>query len=576
MVYGGYSSAGVKPVNEDAFAAYQPDTALADYKGIAVCVADGVSCSEQAQLASTTSVTHFLQDYYSTPDSWDVKTAISRVLSSLNAWLFHHGQQASARHNSLVTTLSSVIVKSNTAHIAHVGDSRIYRLRQGVLEPMTRDHLHRHGNGREYLSRALGMDTHLEVDYREEILAEGDLFLLTTDGVHGFLNDPDLLAVVQPLADAGVSQHQLEKGCKELVRRALEHGSNDNLSACLLLVRELPLPELDEARRSLTARVIPPVLKVGDKIDHYQITDILFAGTRSHVYKVQNRRDGKIYVLKAPSLNFSDDLVYLEGFVREQWAGSRLDHPNVLKIYPPAEQSPYLYHISEWLPGQSLRQWMLDNPQPTLTQVRHITEQIVHGLRALQRAGMVHRDLKPENVMLLADGGLKLIDLGTVLVRGLAEINSAVTEDIPQGSVNYVAPETVLHNRATVQSDQFSLAVMVYEMLAGGQPYQMDQVHRRGARSIQQWKYRSLCERRPDIPVWFDLAVKKACDPDLSKRYEAYSEFLHDLHTPNPALLRQQQQRPLMERHPVRFWQGVSALLLLMVLIEALLLTHTL
>ena len=95
VTLGGYSSAGPKDENQDAFAACI--TTQEHYKGVALCVADGVSCSEHAQQASTTSVTHFLQDYYSTPDSWDVKTAAGRVLSSLNAWLYHHGQQASAR-----------------------------------------------------------------------------------------------------------------------------------------------------------------------------------------------------------------------------------------------------------------------------------------------------------------------------------------------------------------------------------------------------------------------------------------------------------------------------------------------
>ena len=108
VTFGGFSSAGNKPENQDAFAAWQPSTNSARYKGIACCIADGVSCSDNAQQASTTSVTHFLNDYYSTPDSWDVKTAAGKVLSSLNAWLYHHGQQASARHNSLVTTLSSL------------------------------------------------------------------------------------------------------------------------------------------------------------------------------------------------------------------------------------------------------------------------------------------------------------------------------------------------------------------------------------------------------------------------------------------------------------------------------------
>jgi len=192
VTYGGFTSAGTKNENQDAFAAYQPTMGITKYKGIGMCIADGVSCSENAQHASTTSVTHFLNDYYSTPDTWDVKTAVRHVLSSLNAWLYHHGQQASARHNGLVTTFSAMILKSNTLHIFHVGDSRVYRLRGNVLEQLTRDHTHHHGNGQSYLSRALGMDNNLDVDYYTSDLLADDILIATTDGVHEYTNKAEL------------------------------------------------------------------------------------------------------------------------------------------------------------------------------------------------------------------------------------------------------------------------------------------------------------------------------------------------------------------------------------------------
>lgn len=562
--FGGFSSAGIKDENQDAFAACQPSLAQARYKGIALCVADGVSCSRHAQQASSTSVTHFLQDYYSTPDSWDVKTAAARVLSSLNAWLFHHGRQDSARHDSLVTTFSGLILKSATAHVLHVGDSRVYRLREQTLEQLSRDHSVQQG-GREFLSRALGMDSHLEVDYGQEPLHSGDIFLLTTDGVHGFLTTAQLQQALQLLpAEAG--QHQLERACRQLVQQALEQGSDDNASCCIVQIQQVAEPDFHEAQRELQARIIPPVLKAGDTIDHFRVLDVLYAGTRSHLYKVRNLRDRRDYVLKAPSLNFQDDLVYLEGFMREQWAGSRMDHLNLMKIYPPAGPSRFLYHISEWLDGITLRQWMYDNPQPDIASVRAIAGDIIHALRALQRAGMVHRDLKPENIMLPAQGGLKLIDFGTVQVRGLAEIRAAVQEDCPQGSVNYVAPETVLHGDAGYYSDLFSLGVILYEMLSGTQPFRMDQVHRRGARSLAQWQYQPL--PRHDLPLWLDLTLRKACAPDPRQRYAAFSELWTDLHKPNATLVHQYQQRPLLQREPVRVWQWISAGLAVTVLLQ--------
>ena len=564
--FGGISVAGRKPVNQDAFAVYQPTLSVVRYKGVGVCVADGVSSSENSQQASSTSVTHFLQDYYSTPDSWDVKTAAGKVLSALNSWLYHHGQQASARHNGLVTTFSGMILKSRTAHVFHAGDSRIYHFRGGHLEQVTRDHVHNMG-GSQPLSRAMGMDTRLEVDYLQRDLQQGDLFLLSTDGVHGFLGHARLTAALAAIA-SDASQRDLELVCQQLQADALAAGSDDNLTCVILKIRDLPASDLEEMQRSASMRVIPPVLKEGDVLDHFQVKKVIHANTRSYLYKVVSKRDGKTYALKAPSINFEDDPAYLEGFAREQWIGSRLDHPNLMKIWPQQENSRYLYHLCEWLEGISLRQWMHDHPHADLQVVRAITDQIIPGLRALQRMGMVHRDIKPENVILTDSGEVKIIDYGTVAVRGLAELGVFSLEDVPVGSVNYIAPEYVVDGVANTQSDLFSLAVMVYEMLAGTQPYDMEHVYRRGAKSVSEWKYKPLRSERPDLPLWLDLTLQKAMHPAVAQRYAAFSEFRTDLFQPNESLLALHTRQPLMQRNPLAFWQGVAALLALVAVAE--------
>lgn len=569
VTYGGFSTAGLKEENQDAFAAYQPTLGITKYKGIAACIADGVSCSENAQHASTTSVTTFLNDYYSTPDSWDVKNASQRVLGSLNAWLYHHGQQASARHNSLVTTFTGFILKSNTLHIFHVGDSQLLRLRNNSLEPLTRAHTHHQGNGQELLSRALGMDTNLDVDYGAVDIEKGDILIATTDGVHGFLSNADIRKLLAPLQSAEtVNQSDMENYAEQMVSVAKMQQSNDNLTCFILRVENVPDKNLEEAQQELSVRTIPPVLKVGDKIDQFQVESIIYNGTRSHLYKVLNRRNNKHYVLKAPSLNFTEDLVYLEGFVREQWVGSRIDHDNVMRILPAEPNGQFLYHTCEEINGDSLRQWIHDHPNASLHDVRGIVEQIISGLRVFQRAGMLHRDIKPENVMITTSGIVKLIDFGTVSVSGLAEIRSPIEEEGPVGSVQYIAPETVISGMTIMQSDMFSLAVMIYEMFSQQMPYKMEKVHRRGAKSIKEWQYQSLNEHRPDLPQWLDLTLQKACHPNYRDRYEAYSEFWHDLLKPNEALMQQYNRRPLLEQGSGKIWKIVSFALILIVMVQ--------
>jgi serine/threonine protein kinase len=185
---------------------------------------------------------------------------------------------------------------------------------------------------------------------------------------------------------------------------------------------------------------------------------------------------------------------------------------------------------------------------------------------------MLHRDLKPENIMITSSGQVKLIDFGTVSVRGLAEISTPIEEEIPVGSVHYIAPESVINNLSIMQSDMFSLAVMIYEMLTQTLPYKMEKVHRRGAKSPDQWQYQSFKEHRPDLPRWLDLTLEKACHPNYKQRYEAYSELWNDLLKPNADLMRNFRRRPLLQQQSSKIWQLVSIVLMIIVLIQTYLL----
>ncbi len=565
---GGYTTAGLKKRNEDAFAAKIPDSVgVINYKGVVACVADGVSCSENAQQASLTSVTQFIEDYYSTPDSWSVKKSAARVLTSLNSWLFHHGQQGDIRHNGLVTTFCGVIVKSNTAHLLNAGDSRIYRYRNGRLKQLTRDHAHKQYGRKSFLTRALGMDSRLEVDYHQASLQVDDLLVMTTDGVHEYLNLEESIELLDH------TENGLEATAKASVERALANGSDDNLSCLLLRIKSLPQADVNEVHRQLTELAIPPVMTVGNKIDQFEVLQVMYSGTRSHLYRVKDTQSAREFVLKAPSENFSEDTQYLEGFIREQWAGRRLNSPSVMKIYERPHESPFLYHLCEPIEGITLRQWMHDHPNPSFDTVREMTESIIRGVRVFQRMGMVHRDLKPENVIITPRNTAVIIDFGTVQVDGLEEIASPLGEEVPVGSVDYIAPEYLRGEKGLHYSDIFSVGVMVYEMLTGKLPYKTSPEQQRNPQRYQDWHYRSSRNYRKDIPLWLDLTLEKACSESPAKRYHVMSEFLSDLSTPNAQLVGDRESAPLMTRNPVLFWQWVSAILFGAVMIQAWFLT---
>lgn len=173
------SDKGRKPSNQDFYGAYLPDDAQRRHKGIAIALADGISSSTVSREASEAVVGGFLGDYYATPASWSVKNAAQRVLQATNAWLYAQTRQSQYRYDmdrGYVCTLSAMVIKSATAHLFHVGDSRIYQLAGSSLEPLTEDHRFWASRETSHLTRAMGASQHLELDYRAVSLSEGDVF----------------------------------------------------------------------------------------------------------------------------------------------------------------------------------------------------------------------------------------------------------------------------------------------------------------------------------------------------------------------------------------------------------------
>ena len=536
--YGGASLAGRRTVNEDAFAASPPDP----LKGAVAVIADGLSSCERADKASQTAVTEFIDEYLATPETWSVKTSAARVLNALNRWFCHH--------EGMATTVSALVAKGRTAHIFHVGDSRVYRLRGRDLEQLTRDHLRR-----TTLTNALGTELDLQVDYHVEDLLAGDVFVLTTDGVHGVLPTQRLRhRVTSALAEHGT----LERASRAVLDAAFQHGSEDNLSCLLMRVEQMPDEDIDEAHRRLTRQVIPPVLPAGARIDGYRVVRTIASGTRSHIYLVEDP-DGHRLALKAPSESFAEDAVYLDGFIREEWIGKRIDHPGVMKILPRPE-SRFLYLVAEHIEGQSLRQWILDNPQPAIDDVRRMVGDIAKALRAFQRLQIVHGDVKPENVMIDRDGNAKIVDFGTARILGFDEQGDVVQATHPAGSVGYVAPECLQGQQPTHSADIHALGVVAYEMLAGALPYKPPLAQE--AKAHLNRPYTPLAKAgRADVPKWVDLALAKATAQNPINRYEALSELTTDMSHPNPALVRRAASAPLLEKNPALFWQLLSATL---------------
>jgi serine/threonine protein phosphatase PrpC len=524
-------------------------------------IADGISSSDVSHIASESAVKSFLTDYYCTSESWSVKTSAQRVLAATNAWLHsqtRRSQYAYDKDKGYVCTLSAIVIKSVTAHIFHAGDCRIYRLAGNALEQLTEDH-RVIVSKQTYLGRALGINSQIEIDYQTLPIEKGDIFLLMTDGVYEHVDSRVIASTIRH------NPGDLDQAARIIVEEAFQGGSADNLTIQIVRIDQLPPSDASEIFQPSSELPLPPLLEARAAFDGYKIIRELHASHRSHIYLATDTDTGALVGIKIPSIDLRDDPAYLKRFMMEEWVARRIDSPHVLKPCLPARRRNYLYVTMEFVDGQTLRQWMIDNPKADLEIVRNIVEQIAKGLRAFHRKEMLHQDVRPDNIMIDRTGTAKIIDFGSTKIAGVAEVTPSVDQNDILGTAQYTAPEYFYGEGGSTRSDMFALGVIAYQMLTGNLPYGAQIAKARTRSQFTRLKYRSAAEGKRDVPAWMDAALRRAVHPDPAKRYESLSEFTHDLRHPNPNYLNASPP-PLMERNPNLFWKCTTAILALMVL----------
>ena len=559
---GQYSTAGIKQQNQDFHGVYLPEGHVLKQKGIACVIADGIGSSNVSHLAAETAVGSFLSDYYSTSDAWSTQTSAERVIRATNSWLYAQTQQSQGRFDKdrgYVCTLSALILKQQQAHVFHVGDSRIYRIRDHEIELLTHDHRVWLSSREHYLSRALGADYRIEIDYRNSELKEKDIFLLMTDGVYEFVTDQQLLDLI--LVDADLNQL-----AKAFVEKALEQGSDDNLSLQVIHVEQLP--ELNQFHIQQDY-VFPQQLSKGEVFEGYVIDKILHQNHRSCLYLAHDTQQQPL-VIKTLGVDLQQDKNAVEQFQLEDWVSKRLKHDNLMQCYPHNTEKKYLFQCYEYLQGETLAQWLHRQEKPlNLDEILPILQQTALALNAMHRLEMLHQDIRPKNIMVInAENAMKikLIDYGSTAVRGLVEINPK-NANRALGTLAFMAPEYFIDHSPSVHSDQFSLAVMAYYLFTKQLPYGTDLARCNSLKQMKKVQYHSIRKYRPDLPIWLDKILGQALSIEPIHRFEALSELIHNLMHPSKELLNSKPPA-IIERDPLRFWQMSCAVLGLLFLLS--------
>jgi serine/threonine protein kinase len=385
-------------------------------------------------------------------------------------------------------------------------------------------------------------------------VAPHDRFLLCSDGVHGFL---------APEAIAGIMRERVssEDTARALVAAALDAGSADNCTALVLDVVGLETADATDIGAGIAQLPLVPVPQGGETVDGFVLKVLLSDGRYTRLFGAEDEVEGGEVALKFPKPLVASVDTYRTAFVREAWVGARVSSPwlgHVIEL-PPGRQS-CLYTVMPLYQGELLETRLTRRPGLGLEEGRNIAIKLARAAAALHRAGIIHRDIKPDNVILEGGGSLKLIDFGVVRIPGLEE---APPEDIP-GTAAYMAPEMFEGEAGNEATDIYALGVTLFRAFSGEYPYgNPDAVS-----PPRRLRPTPLSALRPDLPAWPQAALSRAIAKDPAERFRDMAEFALEMEAgPARAPLAAPRPQTLYERNPLRFWQGIAALLALALIV---------
>jgi serine/threonine protein phosphatase PrpC len=531
----GYTSlAGLRPRNEDYCAGATPDGETLENKGILIAVADGVGGHANGREASEYCVRSLLSDYYSTPDTWSIPQSLDKVIVALNRWLYSHSRRA-RETAGMATTLSAVVLRGRRYSIAHIGDTRVYRLRNGELSLLTSDHVWQHPELNNVLSRAVGLDANLPIDFTDGDLAEGDQFLLASDGVWNVLKTDHLIKLLELPETA-------EDIAARITQAALEAGSEDNCTALVAKIIQLPPDSLRDNVANISELPLPPQLKAGQLIDGLEVVETIHDSRITILYRVKEPQNGQNYVLK--TLHPDADAADIAALAYEEWLARRVasaEFPQVLN-WP---QRSHLYYLSSWHEGATVARHLEMGRRFTPVEAAELATRLLKAVATLHRLGIIHRDIKPDNVHLGADGRLRLLDLGVAASDGL-DAEETFNEINNPGTPSFMAPELFNGTAANEVSDLYAVGVTLYHLLTRKYPYGEIEPFQtpRFRDPVPPTRY------RPDIPEWLESVILKSVARKPAERFETPEEFKLALEYGAQRPLRVARRSPLLKRDP--------------------------
>ncbi len=275
----------------------------------------------------------------------------------------------------------------------------------------------------------------------------------------------------------------------------------------------------------------------GTRLGPYEVVAPLGAGGMGEVYRAKDPRLGREVAIKVLPASFSADPDRLRRFEQEARAAGVLNHPNITAVYDIGTHDGAPYVVQELLEGETLRGKLDAGPIPQ-KQALDCALQIAKGLSAAHEKGVVHRDLKPENLFVAKDGHLKILDFGIAKLTQPAIPSVSLTEaptalpatdaGVILGTVAYMSPEQARGEAVDFRSDQFSLGVVLYEMLTGKRPFRGASAAEILAAIIRE-EPEPVTKLDPKLPALLGWTVQRCLSKDTEERYSSTKDLAKEL-----------------------------------------------
>ena len=556
ITYGSATSAGaVRANNEDCVGFSRPgEGEERQQRGAVAVLADGAGGHGFGEVASQLAVEAVVRCFSEAAAELTPNQVLWRAFNQANLAVYDEGVRRQTQgERRMATTLTALILRYNELFIGHVGDCRAYLIHQGQVERLTADHSYvglqvkmgllseheaAHSDMRTMLTRLVGENPTVQVDFGKALLHEGDFVVQCCDGVHGCVTESEICETLL--------RYPPQEACQHLLDMAVKRGSEDNVTVQAMRVdkvsqlgyyRGAPV-FYEEPKTKMTGEP-----QIGQVLDaRFEITELISRSGMASIFKAVDLASGDTVALKVPFLRFESDPAFYSRFEREEEIGKSLDHPGILKIIPvETAKKSRPYFAMEYLRGRTLDEVIRAEEKLPADKALAFASRICDALDYMHARNIVHRDLKPANVMICDDGSIRIMDFGIAKAQAMRRITFGGFSPT-MGTPDYMAPEQVKGKRGDGRTDLYSLGAMLYEMVTGRVPFEAPNAYMvMNARLIGD--PRAPRKLAPEISPQVEEIILHAMERDPVDRYPDAATMKAELDHPESVALTGRHER---------------------------------